>query len=145
LRVKSLGCFNKLTKNQLEKIRKNRHWHNIYATASIIKHQALELQGQCYKSMLQITKHLTKYPDMKSIFNKTTVRRVTDLPSQVAASAKSRGDRTCQHGRFQPYCKACKGNMLCVHLRHKNRCAACTRSSAMSTSASGGNSGVVFQ
>ena len=27
-------------------------------------HQALELQGQCY-TMLQIAKHLTKYPNMK--------------------------------------------------------------------------------
>ena len=102
------------------------------------KHQALELQGQCYKST-------NISPNIPSIFNKMTLRRVTDSPSQVAALAESNRDRTCQHGRFQPYCKACKGNMLCVHLRHKNRCAACRRSSAMSTSASGGNYGVVFQ
>lgn len=137
------------TTNQLKKIRKNRHVRGVgtgvvptlaqhscngidYPVASIIRTAGTTLQ-------------ITKYPDKKSIFNKMNARRVTDSPSHVAALAKSSGNRTCPHGRFQPYCKACKGSMLCVHLRHKNRCAACRRYSAMSTSASGGNSGVVFQ
>jgi hypothetical protein len=45
--------------------------------------------------------------------------------------------RTCEHGRFQPYCKDCKGNMLCEHLRHKNRCAVCKQSR-------GGNNNIVL-
>ena len=36
-------------------------------------------------------------------------------------------DRKCVHGKFGPYCKDCKGSMLCTHLRHKNRCAICKR------------------
>jgi len=52
-------------------------------------------------------------------------------------SRPQRKRRTCEHGKFQPYCKDCKGNMLCAHLRHKNRCAVCKRSR-------GGNGNIVF-
>jgi len=38
---------------------------------------------------------------------------------------KEHNKRICNHGRFRPYCKECKGSMLCCHLRHKNRCALC--------------------
>jgi hypothetical protein len=51
------------------------------------------------------------------------------LPTDRSKSRHYRARRTCQHGKFKPYCKECKGSMLCAHLRHKNRCAACKRSS----------------
>ena len=54
-------------------------------------------------------------------------------PAPAQGSFKIRPQRkrrTCEHGKFQPYCKDCKGNMLCEHLRHKNRCAFCKRSRA---------------
>ena len=35
--------------------------------------------------------------------------------------------KNCVHGKYQPYCKQCRGSMLCEHLRHKNRCAICKR------------------
>ena len=58
-----------------------------------------------------------------------------DIPLPLPAPAKDtgqsdkrRGRKNCMHGKFQPYCKECKGSMLCEHLRHKNRCAICKRS-----------------
>lgn len=57
--------------------------------------------------------------------------------SSSSTQFPQRKRRTCEHGKFQPYCKNCKGNMLCTHLRHKNRCAICKRSR-------GKNSNIVF-
>ena len=50
-------------------------------------------------------------------------------PKHTGQPVKARVRKNCVHGKFQPYCKQCKGSMLCVHLRHKNRCAICKRSS----------------
>ena len=90
---------------------------------------------------------------MNSVLNQMPEDKpsTTASPSQVAASAKDvfngrdrrQRPRTCEHGKFKPYCKECKGSMLCAHLRHKNRCASCKRSSE-GMSASGGIS-FVFQ
>ena len=49
------------------------------------------------------------------------------LPQHTAHPVKARQRKNCVHGKFQPYCKECKGSGLCVHLRHKNRCAICKR------------------
>ena len=48
--------------------------------------------------------------------------------SNSLKSSSQRKRRTCEHGKFRPYCKDCKGSMLCEHLRHKNRCGICKRS-----------------
>jgi hypothetical protein len=42
--------------------------------------------------------------------------------------------KNCAHGKYQPYCKQCRGSMLCEHLRHKNRCAICKRSAKATNS-----------
>ena len=52
------------------------------------------------------------------------------LGNAIRKTTLTGNGRICQHGRFQPYCKQCKGSMLCMHLRHKNRCALCRRCSA---------------
>ena len=50
-------------------------------------------------------------------------------PKHTGQPVMARERKNCVHGKFQPYCKECKGSGLCVHLRHKNRCAICKRSS----------------
>ena len=57
-----------------------------------------------------------------------------DIPLPLPAPAKDtcqegskRVRKNCVHGKYQPYCKQCRGSMLCEHLRHKNRCAICKR------------------
>ena len=55
----------------------------------------------------------------------TSTSLVSSIPEQTAKAPVSRQRRNCMHGKFRPYCKDCKGSMLCVHLRHKNRCGIC--------------------
>ena len=52
----------------------------------------------------------------------------SNLSSTCGVTPHSNKRRTCEHGKFRPYCKDCKGSMLCEHLRHKNRCGICKRS-----------------
>lgn len=53
------------------------------------------------------------------------------LPAPAKGTCQKESKRVrknCAHGKYQPYCKQCRGSMLCEHLRHKNRCAICKRS-----------------
>ena len=65
----------------------------------------------------------------QSLDDNTSSPLLLPAPKHTGQPVNARQRKNCVHGKFQPYCKECKGSGLCVHLRHKNRCAICKRSS----------------
>ena len=63
----------------------------------------------------------------QSLDDNTSSPLLLPAPKHTGQPGTARERKNCLHGKYQPYCKECKGSGLCVHLRHKNRCAICKR------------------